>query len=65
MNKYLEYNDNKTIIKKDDGIESINSTVFLENYNRIAVTQKMIALLDGVRVGFREVFPAGESAREH
>jgi hypothetical protein len=23
MNKYLEYNDNKTIIKKDDGYDNI------------------------------------------
>ena len=42
MNKYLEYNDNKTIIKKDDGIESINSAVFLENYN-------ILEYLDGIQ----------------
>ena len=42
MNKYLEYNDNKTIIKKDDGIESINNTVFLENYN-------ILEYLDGIQ----------------
>ena len=42
MNKYLEYNDNKTIIKKDDGIESINSTEFLENYN-------ILEYLDGIQ----------------
>ena len=42
MNKYLEHNDNKTIIKKDNGIESINSTVFLENYN-------ILEYLDGIQ----------------